>query len=131
LHILTAFPAEAVKATIWATAEPGTGIIAASIAILRPLFRQIASDVRSKASSYSHSRKGSQQSDDSIALTSQDSVAQAVKNKKHSMYRVSEDLDPWSPTIVATADVQRMIVVKGRMSPIPMSTTKAREDGMI
>ncbi|CAG5142497.1 uncharacterized protein ALTATR162_LOCUS1163 [Alternaria atra] len=78
---------EAVKATIWATAEPGTGIVAASIAILRPLFRQIASDVRSKASHYSHSRKGSQQSDDSIALTSQDSVAQAMKNKKHSLYR--------------------------------------------
>ncbi|CAN9351717.1 unnamed protein product [Alternaria alternata] len=79
--------AESVKATIWATAEPGTGIIAASIAILRPLFRQIASDVRSKASHYSHSRKGSQQSDDTIALTSQESAAQAMKNKRHSMYR--------------------------------------------
>ncbi|OAG18625.1 integral membrane protein [Alternaria alternata] len=120
--------AESVKATIWATAEPGTGIIAASIAILRPLFRQIASDVRSKASHYSHSRKGSQQSDDTIALTSQESAAQAMKNKRHSMYRVSEDLvDPWSPTIVATADVQRMVVVKGRMSPVPMVTTQARE----
>jgi hypothetical protein len=122
------FTAESVKATIWATAEPGTGIIAASIAILRPLFRQIASDVRSKASHYSHSRKGSQQSDDTIALTSQESAAQAMKNKRHSMYRVSEDLvDPWSPTIVATADVQRMVVVKGRMSPVPTVTTKARE----
>jgi hypothetical protein len=112
------FTAESVKATI----------IAASIAILRPLFRQIASDVRSKASHYSHSRKGSQQSDDTIALTSQESAAQAMKNKRHSMYRVSEDLvDPWSPTIVATADVQRMVVVKGRMSPVPMVTTQARE----
>jgi hypothetical protein len=44
------------------------------------------------------------------------------------MYRVSEDLvDPWSPTIVATADVQRMVVVKGRMSPVSTVTTKARE----
>jgi hypothetical protein len=124
------YPAEAVKATIWATAEPGTGIIAASIAILRPLFRKIASDVRSKASSYSHSRKGSHQSDDSIALTGQNFVAQEMKNKKHSVYRVSEDMDPWSPTVVATAGVQRMVVVKGRMSPVP-TAPKATEANMI
>ncbi|OAG03829.1 uncharacterized protein CC84DRAFT_1059881, partial [Paraphaeosphaeria sporulosa] len=37
-----------IKATIWATAEPGTGIIAASAAILRPLFRKIYTDVRDK-----------------------------------------------------------------------------------
>ncbi|CAI6336321.1 unnamed protein product [Periconia digitata] len=42
--------ANSIKATIWATAEPGTGIVASSVAILRPLFRKIASDVRSKMS---------------------------------------------------------------------------------
>jgi len=58
-------------------------------------------------------------------------VAQEMKNnKKHSVYRVSEDLDPWSPTIVATADVQRMIVVKGRMSPAP-GAPPTRHDNMI
>ncbi|KAJ4335058.1 hypothetical protein N0V95_009015 [Ascochyta clinopodiicola] len=48
----------AVKATIWATAEPGTGIIAASIAILRPLFRKLASDTQERVSSLK-SRKAS------------------------------------------------------------------------
>ncbi|KAF9734910.1 hypothetical protein PMIN02_006839 [Paraphaeosphaeria minitans] len=37
-----------IKATIWATAEPGTGIVAASAAILRPLLRKIYTDVRDK-----------------------------------------------------------------------------------
>jgi hypothetical protein len=41
---------EAVSTTIWATAEPGTGIAAASIAVLRPLFRQIRGEVREKMS---------------------------------------------------------------------------------
>ncbi|KAF1954706.1 hypothetical protein CC80DRAFT_536536 [Byssothecium circinans] len=39
---------DSINAVIWATAEPGTGIIAASSAILRPLFRKIATDVREK-----------------------------------------------------------------------------------
>ncbi|KAF1833063.1 integral membrane protein [Decorospora gaudefroyi] len=106
-----------VKATIWATAEPGTGIIAASIAILRPLVRKIASGMRTKASSYSHTRKSSQQTEDSIALTEQESVAQ-TKNMRASVYSLrsdGDDGDCWSPTIVGTADVQRMIVVKGKM----------------
>jgi hypothetical protein len=41
-------PATSIKATIWAIAEPGTGIVAASVAILRPLFRKIYADVRDK-----------------------------------------------------------------------------------
>lgn len=52
------FKANAVKATIWATCEPGTGIIAASIAILRPLIRKIASDTQERVSTYK-SRKAS------------------------------------------------------------------------
>jgi hypothetical protein len=47
---------EALSATIWATAEPGTGITAASIAILRPLFRQIRGEVQEKMSKISSSR---------------------------------------------------------------------------
>ncbi|PVH95838.1 hypothetical protein DM02DRAFT_536497 [Periconia macrospinosa] len=42
LLLKTGLTVESVKATIWATAEPGTGIIASSVAILRPLFRKIA-----------------------------------------------------------------------------------------
>lgn len=45
-------PAASIKATIWATAEPGTGIVAASTAILRPLFRKLYADVREKMTSY-------------------------------------------------------------------------------
>ncbi|RAR09031.1 importin subunit beta-1 [Stemphylium lycopersici] len=131
LSTMNGLSPESVKATIWATAEPGTGIIAASIAILRPLFRKIASDVRTKASSFSQSRKASLP-EDSIALRTQDSVAQAMDNKKTSMHSVRSEYenDPWSPTIVATADLQRMIVVKGRMSPAPRSPVR-RQDGML
>lgn len=49
-HLLIPNPAASIKATIWATAEPGTGIFAASAAILRPLFRKIYADVREKMS---------------------------------------------------------------------------------
>ena len=48
IHILTMAVADSIYATIWATAEPGTGIIAASIAVLRPLIRKIKTDVRSR-----------------------------------------------------------------------------------
>jgi hypothetical protein len=77
--------------------------------------------VRSKTSSLSHSRKGSDQSEDSIALTKQDSVAQAKQNvQRASVYSIGDDdRDPWSPAVARTANVQRMIVVKGRMSPAP------------
>lgn len=47
---------DSVKATLWATAEPGTGIVAASVAILRPLFRSIKSGVRDKLSEYGASK---------------------------------------------------------------------------
>lgn len=50
-------PAASIKATIWATAEPGTGIVAASAAILRPLFRKIYSDVREKYGTGNASRQ--------------------------------------------------------------------------
>ncbi|KAF2124794.1 hypothetical protein P153DRAFT_127296 [Dothidotthia symphoricarpi CBS 119687] len=53
-----ALSAASVKVTIWATAEPGTGIIAASVAIWRPLFRKMAVDVRDKVGVY-QSRKAS------------------------------------------------------------------------
>ncbi|KAJ4288498.1 hypothetical protein N0V90_011734 [Kalmusia sp. IMI 367209] len=51
---------DTIKATIWATAEPGTGIVAASAAILRPLFRKLYTDVRDKLSEYG-TGKSSQQ----------------------------------------------------------------------
>jgi hypothetical protein len=113
--------ATSVKLTIWATAEPGTGIIAASIAILRPLFRKIALDVRAKTSSYAQSRKEPQLSDDSIPLTSQNSVSQA-KYMEANVYSIRPE-DPWRPTVIATEDVQRMILVKGKMIPAPWATS--------
>jgi hypothetical protein len=88
-----------IKATIWATAEPGTGIVAASIAILRPLIRDITTSVKSHAGS----RKGSRGDDeDTIALTSQAA-------KKHSAYSIGDD-DPWSPSIAGKARVERCLV---------------------
>lgn len=50
--MLISKPAASIKATIWATAEPGTGIVAASTAILRPLLRKLYADVREKMNSY-------------------------------------------------------------------------------
>jgi hypothetical protein len=50
--LLISKPAASIKATIWATAEPGTGIVAASTAILRPLLRKLYADVREKMNSY-------------------------------------------------------------------------------
>ncbi|KAI1548614.1 hypothetical protein PtrSN001C_002005 [Pyrenophora tritici-repentis] len=110
------------KVTIWATAEPGTGIVAASVAILRPLVRKMAADVREKAKM--HSRKGSHQSDDTIRLTRRASFTPPFK-KKPGMYSLNseDDENPWSPTLMAEergmgGDVMpKMIVVKGMMSP--------------
>ncbi|KAF2874143.1 hypothetical protein BDV95DRAFT_604345 [Massariosphaeria phaeospora] len=58
LHFSGSITAASVKATLWATAEPGTGIIAASIAVLRPLFRQITFKVRDKLSAAKSTRSG-------------------------------------------------------------------------
>ncbi|KAH7389802.1 hypothetical protein BKA66DRAFT_414475 [Pyrenochaeta sp. MPI-SDFR-AT-0127] len=119
----------AVKATIWATAEPGTGIIAASIAILRPLIRHL----RSKASEYSSRkslsygssfRKGSLPTFSSSGPTDSDTIAltsrQSSMGKKTSMYSVRSD-DPWSPTVVVGgADVQKVISIgKGSRAVLP------------
>ena len=59
---------DAVKATFWATAEPGTGIVAASMAILRPLFRNLKHGVQDRLSEYNNSKPGR-----SAATTSADS----------------------------------------------------------
>jgi hypothetical protein len=91
-----------IKATIWATAEPGTGIIAASIAILRPLIRNIKTSVKE----HKGSRKGSRDEEDTIALTSQAA-------KKHSAYSLGDD-EPWSPTFGGkTTHVERVVIVQG------------------
>lgn len=103
------FTATTVKATIWATAEPGTGIIAGSIAVLRPLIRNITTSVRTHAVTYGHSRKGSKTSsneEDTIALTSQGTT-------KAITYRF-ERQDPWSPTVsFGKANVQRVVSIQG------------------
>lgn len=59
---------DAVKAAFWATAEPGTGIVAASMAILRPLFRNLKHGVQERLSEYNNSKSGR-----SAATTSADS----------------------------------------------------------
>jgi hypothetical protein len=75
-----------IKATIWATAEPGTGIIAASIAILRPLLRNVSTTVKTKAQALKASKMSTEP--DTIALTSVGSKALPD----------IPDEDPWSPT---------------------------------
>jgi hypothetical protein len=75
-----------IKATIWATAEPGTGIIAASIAILRPLVRYLSTTVKTKAQAMKASKVSTEP--DTIALTSVGSKA---------LPDIPDD-DPWSPT---------------------------------
>jgi hypothetical protein len=56
--VLTHSIDDAVKATFWATAEPGTGIVAASMAILRPLFRNLKHGVQDRLSQYNNSKSG-------------------------------------------------------------------------
>ncbi|KAF1844212.1 uncharacterized protein K460DRAFT_388086 [Cucurbitaria berberidis CBS 394.84] len=114
--------ANSIKATIWATAEPGTGIVAASVAILRPLIRQFNSCIHTKVSDY-RSRKSLLPSSsrpfgsETIALASQ-------AGNKTSMQSIRSD-DPWSPTVVlGEANVQRVIsvqMINGRGSMAPMT----------
>ncbi|KAH6644708.1 hypothetical protein C7974DRAFT_26543 [Boeremia exigua] len=131
----------AVKATIWATAEPGTGIIAASIAVLRPLIRKIASDTQERVSSYkdrkasfpgsSHTSKSSRprdsDTDSVIALTTVTTNKSYVNGNDNGEMRTSKDdkwgrenvydgrrgEDPWSPTVtMGQASVQKVINVQ-------------------
>jgi len=88
----------------------------------------MAADVRLKANQFSHSRKGSHQSDDNVRLTRRASFTPPFK-KKPGMYSLhslhsEDDEPPWSPTIMKKersgdddGDVPKMIVVKGMMSP--------------
>lgn len=118
--------ANSAKATIWATAEPGTGIIAASVAIFRPLIRKIRSTIHTKVSEYG-SRKASWRGIssmpsyynpphlDTIALTSN-------PGSETSMHSIRSD-GPWSPTVfVGQASVQRVMnvqMINGRGSLVP------------
>jgi hypothetical protein len=90
LHQLIIILAITIKATIWATAEPGTGIIAASIAILRPLIRNVTTTVKSHAQAFKSSNNSTEP--DTIALTSQ--FSKKLPDLPNSM----PDDDPWSPT---------------------------------
>ncbi|EOA85462.1 hypothetical protein ACJQWK_06605 [Exserohilum turcicum] len=122
---LSSLNEQSVKATIWATAEPGTGIIAASIAILRPLLRQVMSEVRGRASSMSLPRKLSLKTSgrpsDAISLKSHPSMMQEVSrmDRKRATHSVSrdEDEDAWSPMFMVSANTKRMTLVNGCMSP--------------
>lgn len=119
--------AASVKATIWATAEPGTGIIAASIAIMRPLIRKIASDTRRKQGEF-HCRKASlprsirkiktTDSESVIALTNVES-----KDSSKTSWYATEDEDVWSPTVtVGEAYAQKVTAIKmnnGKPLPSP------------
>jgi hypothetical protein len=98
----TSLSSMTIKATIWATAEPGTGIIAASIAILRPLIR----DIKTSVKEHKGSRKGSRDEEDMVALT-----AQAAK--KHSAYSLGDD-ELWSPTVGGKpTHLERVVIVQG------------------
>ncbi|KAJ4330244.1 hypothetical protein N0V87_010166 [Didymella glomerata] len=131
----------AVKATIWATAEPGTGIIAASIALLRPMLRKIASDTQKAYHSRKASLPGSSikstltrtfkskdsDSDSIIALTTVETnktyvndvetggtnASKSDKWNRESTYGGGRDDDPWSPTVtMGKASVQKVINVQ-------------------
>ncbi|KAF2849180.1 hypothetical protein T440DRAFT_453103 [Plenodomus tracheiphilus IPT5] len=99
--------ASSIKATMWATAEPGTGIIAASIAILRPLVRAIATSVRSRVTEIDSNKSCYPSTADTVALTEQ----------KSSVCSVTTD-GPWSPTVVVgqakAQSVRSVGVVDGR-----------------
>ncbi|KAJ4373178.1 hypothetical protein N0V83_003470 [Neocucurbitaria cava] len=105
--------ATSIKATIFATAEPGTGIIAASIAILRPLIRKVSSDIHTRVSEYG-SRKGSYRTTGSLLKISNpiqlDTIALTSESgKKASMYSIRSD-DAWSPTVVSLSLMQNLIM---------------------
>ncbi|KAF1998352.1 hypothetical protein P154DRAFT_536353 [Amniculicola lignicola CBS 123094] len=107
---------DSVRATIWATAEPGTGIIAANIAILRPLFRAVTSEVRYRISDVKASRTSKSGSvtnmggttqfddrnDDTIALTSV--ISGGKGSKKKSIYSI--------PSPTWAEDVERAQIAK-------------------
>lgn len=118
--------ANTIKATIWATAEPGTGIIAASAPMLRPLFRKIYGGVRNKLSDYGPTRsfqqktiihgKGGDDTESVMELTS----AQATKDddmKSPWKGRESSEInDPWShrtSTEPARFGVGRVVLITG------------------
>ncbi|KAL5115708.1 hypothetical protein ACEQ8H_006420 [Pleosporales sp. CAS-2024a] len=93
-----------VKATIWAVAEPGTGIVAASVAILRPLIRDIKTSVKTHASPIGSRKRSNADSEDTIALTSWASRKNGVSGTG----------EPWSPTTVyGKASVQRVVSIQG------------------
>ncbi|KAF2010865.1 hypothetical protein BU24DRAFT_47762 [Aaosphaeria arxii CBS 175.79] len=68
---------EAVKATFWATAEPGTGIIAASVAVLRPLFRKVKTEVQDRITQHNTNRSKPKDVENNPNLDSQSLVAMA------------------------------------------------------
>ncbi|KAF2683650.1 hypothetical protein K458DRAFT_478057, partial [Lentithecium fluviatile CBS 122367] len=123
--------ANSVRATIWATAEPGTGIIAASVAILRPLFRQIASDVREKMSEYGSgkgsfatsftTRQSTKHDPESVIALTSVGTTRGTDNKTKSVYSLHSE-DPWDERI----SMERAQVGVGRM----VSITVAAGDGV-
>lgn len=117
---------DTVKATIWATAEPGTGIIAASVAVLRPLYRQIATNVQTKIHQYGTMRSGSfggpatQQTklnnESALTMRSITATRATVTNTQHVFSMHAEDV--WDPR-VSLEDVQ---IGVGRMVRIQSAT---------
>ena len=129
-------PANTIKATIWATAEPGTGIVAASAPMLRPLLRKIYGEVRGKLLDYSITKssqhkttmhgKSRDDTESVMELTS----AQAMRFDDAELprkSRESSDLsDPWShrmSTEPARVGVGRAVVITAghnvRTIPVP------------
>lgn len=91
-------PAASIKATIWATAEPGTGIVAASAAILRPLFRKIYTDVQEKYGKSSQQDPTMSWTTATLRAGDTESVigltTVATKSSKHSIRSLEMD-EPW------------------------------------
>ncbi|KAF1980290.1 hypothetical protein BU23DRAFT_625473 [Bimuria novae-zelandiae CBS 107.79] len=102
-----------VKATIWATAEPGVGIVAACAAIMRPLFRKIYADVRDKLSEYGTTKSSQQESTVQYGLTSVAATRNTTRLSTNSN-RPVEPNDPWDDRVSteqARIGVGRAVVI--------------------
>ncbi|KAF2641983.1 hypothetical protein P280DRAFT_449381 [Massarina eburnea CBS 473.64] len=126
---------DSVKATIWATAEPGTGIIAASVAILRPLFRKIANDWRGKVTSRGSTKDLTYTTtfsdrESAIGLTPLGTTKSTDSYSKRSFSDVSDDT--WDERIsmedaqVGVGQVMTIQVAAGQGKPLPLTPREFR-----
>lgn len=110
--------------------EPGTGIVAASIAVLRPLLRIITTEVRDKISEYSvskTSRSANRTVNDNIKIDRESMIAltsvatRESTNTDSLKNRYSIQSPTWDPTItLEEARIGKVVSVRiGQVPPKP------------